>query len=697
MEGPIDTGTRTRQLLRFLLALVAVAIIALLYPNNLTFPYQFELNQNWQYDDLRAPYDIPVLKTEDRLAADREAIENNVTPVYRRDPEAARRARAAFDEDFKVALDTARAREEFPELLRQPEAHRLYGIETLDRIYRRGIVELRTEDMAEDGMASVIRLVDGSEVDTRTVGQVFTTPGRARQWLRDSLLYTRLAAPDFLVPLLEDKLEYNAVYSDSLTNRLREQSLEALSPYDGLVRETETIVLQGDVISEDIYQQLVSYRRLYNRNLSGAATFYSIFTGFAILVGLVILLLYLYLRTFFPRIFLRLKNLFFILLWPVLYALVTRSVELAPGWSAYVVPFCIVPIVMRIFFTERLAFFVHVAVVLIASFLTSLGYPFTFLSIMAGVVVIFMDIDTRDWSRFFRSLLLLYGFYVFGYLGIQLLQGSNLWPPDPYYIDLLWLALNVFLVLLAYPLIPLLERLFGFISPITLMELNDMNRPLLEKLAQQAAGTWQHSLNVANLAERAAREIGVDALLVRTAALYHDIGKIKNPGYFIENQNGPNPHDQLSDIDSAKIIIDHVTEGVKMAKAAHLPEIIVDFIRSHHGTTRAEYFYRNHIKDHPEREVDEPFFRYAGPRPVTKEQTILMLADSLEAASKSLKQPTEEELYTLVDKVIRGKLTNGQLEDSHLSFRELETCRAVFRSVIKSSHQMRIAYPKEAE
>ncbi len=692
MEGISNSSGWSNRLPRVLLGVLAVILISLLYPNNLTFPYQFELNQTWQYADLTAPYAVPILKREERLTADRQAVVKNLTPVYRRDAQVAREAREDYIEAFRVALDTARVRGSYPGLVQQAEAHRLYGMELLDRIYQRGIVDLRTEDEARAGMASVIQIVDGSEVNTRTIGQVFTTPGRARQWLTDSILYTRLSAPDFLLPLLEDKLEYNVFYNDSLTNRLREQNLEAVSPFDGLVDQGDLLVRQGEVISDNVYQKLVSYRRLYNSNLQGSTTYLSVFTGYTLIVGLVILLLYLYLRTFFPFVYARIKNLVFILMWPLLYAIMVRSIELAPGWSAYVVPFCIVPIVMRIFFSERLAFFVHVAVVLIASFLTSLGYPYTFLSIMAGVVVIFMDIDTRDWSRFFSSLLLLFAFYLFGYIGIQLVQGSG-WSGINY-VDLLWLGLNVFLVLLAYPLIPMLERFFGLISPITLMELNDMNRPLLEKLARQAAGTWQHSLNVANLAERVASEIGIDSLLVRTAALYHDIGKLKNPEYFIENQNGPNPHDRITDLESAKIIIEHVNEGVRLARVAGLPETIIDFIRTHHGTTRTEYFYRNHIKDHPEREVDEPYFRYDGPLPTTKEQTVLMLADSVEAASKSLKQPTQEELYELIDQIIRGKLNNGQLVQSRLSFHELEALRRIFRSVLKSSHQMRIAYPK---
>ena len=678
-------------MLRLLLGLIAVVIISLLYPNNLKFPFAFDEGQTWRYADLRAPYDVPVLKPEASLQADLDAVKRNATPVYRYDQNIAREARAAFLEEFQMELDSARVRRENPDLLRQPERHRRYGLRVLDKLYDQGIIRARQEDEME-GMSTVITTINGGEVRQRTIGQLFS-PGDAMEWLEDSLFYTDLKSPEFLLELLDDKFKHNLFYSDSLTLRLEKQAIESVSPYNGLIRERELIIRQGQAVTKDAYQKLISYRRIYNQNLSVKTTFWSVFGGYATEIGLVILLLFFYLRSFFPWVYGRLKNLVLILIWPVLYAIIVRTVELSPDLSTWVVPFCIVPIVMRIFFTERLAFFVHVCVVLIASFLTDLNYQFTFLSIMAGVVVIIMDIDTRDWGRYFRSLILLFAFYAVGYIGLELMRGGTWRTVD--YSTLGWLGGNVFLVLLAYPLIPLVERLFGLISPITLMELSDMNRPLLEKLARQASGTWQHSLNVANMAEQAARAIGADALLVKTAALYHDIGKAENPAYFIENQTGPNPHERISPKESAAIIISHVSDGVKQARASGLPEVIVDFIRTHHGNTRVEYFYRNYIKDHPEREAEEAAFRYPGPRPVTKEQTILMIADSVEAACKSLKTPTEEELNALIDNIIRGKLTSGQLQLSQLTFRELETSRDIFKTILKSVYHVRIAYPEE--
>lgn len=671
------------------MGLATVLIISLLYPSNLKFPFVFDLNQPWRYADLEAPYDIPVLKSEDQLALDRKAVEDTATPVYRYDQDMARNARARFLEEFRVALDSAESKGNYPGLIAQPENHRRYGLEVLDKIYNYGILEARPEEEME-GMSTVITTLNGSGRRERTLSQLYT-PGDARRWVNDSLFYTTLKAPDLLRDLLLDKFEHNVFYDDSLTNRLKQQALNRVSPYDGLVRRGETIIRSGEPVTDASYQQLISYRVLYNKNLSTQVTFWSVFGGYAVQIGLVIILLFFYLRSFFPRVYSRWKNLLLILLWPILYALLVRTVELTPGLTAWIVPFCIVPIVMRVFFSERLAFFIHVAVVLIASFLTSLGYQFTFLSIMAGVVVIVMDIDTRDMGRFLRSLGLLFVFYLVGFMGLELLRGGSWWTVDYYAIILI--VANVFLVLFSYPLILLLERLFGLVSPITLLELSDMNQPLLQKLARQAPGTLQHSLNVANLAEQAARAIGADALLVKTAALYHDIGKTENPNYFIENQNGPNPHERLTAKQSAAIIISHVTDGVRLARQAGLPEVIIDIIRTHHGTTRTEFFYRTWAKDHPLESDDD--FHYPGPRPSTKEQTILMIADTVEAACKSLQNPTEIELNAFIDSLIKGKLSSGQLEESTLNFRELETCRTVFKSVAKSVYHVRIAYPEE--
>jgi cyclic-di-AMP phosphodiesterase PgpH len=331
--------------------------------------------------------------------------------------------------------------------------------------------------------------------------------------------------------------------------------------------------------------------------------------------------------------------------------------------------------------------------VLVAGLVTAPGYEFMFLQMLVGLVVVFSKFDTRYWANFYSSILLIVFVYVLAFVGIQLVEESNLKNID--WTVLIWLMLNGFLTLLAYPLIPLLGTAFGFTSSITLAELSDLGHSLLKELSIKAPGTLQHSLQVANLAEAAAKEIEANDLLVKVGALYHDIGKTVTPPYFIENQSGiANPHDELPPLESARLILAHVTEGVKMAEKLGLPKVLIRFISTHHGTTFVEYFYRLHLTQNTEGVLDRPKFQYAGPKPRTREEAILMLADSLEAAAKSMKNPTMEGIDELVEKIVAGKTQQGQLDDSALTFNELARCKESFKKTLKSIHHVRIEYPK---
>jgi putative nucleotidyltransferase with HDIG domain len=691
-----DTLTRLPNFFRILLVVGVVVVISLLYPSDLKFKYEFERGQTWRYEDLYAPFEFPILKTQEELARERADALETLTPVYRIDPEVARRRKDRYLAAFDRELENLERSDNppFTDVTRRPERYRIYGLEFLDRRYDRGIISPRDEDQA-DPANQVITIVNGSEIREQTLANIFTQ-AEARELLADSLPYTQLREPEFIYPLLEEQIVPNLFYSDSLTSELRRQALAAIPSARGLVEKGELIIARNSVITDEIYQKLVSFRAGYDDAVTLSGSYLGVLAGYALLTLLIVLVFIVYLRYFAPTVYARFPKLTFIILWPVLYAYLVYATEQSDVISPYLIPFCIAPIVIKIFFNERLALFTHIIIVLIASFLTSLGYEFTFLQLLAGIVVIIMDVDTRDWTRFFQSMFLILASYFFAYLGLELIKEGNI--SNLNWETYLWLGGSVFLTLLAYPLIPAVERLFGFLSPITLTELSDTNRPLLRELSQKAPGTFQHSLQVGNMSEAAARRIqGADPLLVRTAALYHDIGKMKNPAYFIENQNGRSPHDELSELESARIIISHVTDGIAMAKKAKLPTLLIDFIRSHHGTTRVEYFYRNYLSEHPDEPVDESEFRYPGPRPVTKEETIMMLADSIEAACKSLRNPTEEELFQLIDRIIQGKIANQQFEDSQLSFRELEICRQTFRNYMKSAHHLRIEYPEDKE
>jgi putative nucleotidyltransferase with HDIG domain len=518
-------------------------------------------------------------------------------------------------------------------------------------------------------------------------------PKQAEELLTDSLPYSKLYVAEFLLPILPEAIIPNILYSDSLTNKFRSEQAGNIVTARGLVRKDDLIVAEGELITPDVHQKLASFRTSYLEKANGNHPYLRVFLGYILLTGIIIGVFILYLQVYAREIFHKFNHLIFVLMWMVVYSYLVFAVDQTNSLSAYIIPFCIVPIVVKIFYTDRLAFFTHIVVILIASFLSSLGYEFTILQILAGIVAVLSNPDARDWSKFFKSMLYIYLTYAVAHTGLMMIHEGEFILADGYFY--IWIFLNVFLTLLAYPLIPLLERLFGFTSSISLMELSDMNRPLLRELALQAPGTLQHSLQVANLSEAAAQAIGADQLLVKVAALYHDIGKTKRPEYFIENQSGNNPHNDIGHMESAKVIIDHVVEGAKMAKKYRLPKVLIDFIMTHHGTTRVEYFYRLYVKDNPEKEFDEQIFRYPGPKPVSKEQTILMIADSLEAASKSLKNPTGKDIDDLVNKIIAGKISLGQLDDSKMTFEELEICKNVFRSLLRSINHVRVEYPEE--
>lgn len=679
-------------LLRFLLVGAVVAFISFLFPNNVTFKYEFEARQSWRYDDLYAPFDFAILKTAEELRKDQEALDANFTPYYSEDAQIAKQAKSDFEASFNQLKEEALDGDLFKDVKRKPDDYLRYGQQFLNKIYDRGVIEMDSS-LEQKGNDFVLNIVRGNTTYLQTLGNLYTIAA-AKSLLSDSLPYSPLKEPEFLFPILQQNVHSNLVFNDTLTQKFRTDLLAEISGTRGMVMKGELIIPRDGIVTEEIYQTLTSYKRFYEEEVTEKKSHWIVFAGYFLLTSIIVGVFLLYLQFYATSIYHNLGELIFFFIWLVMYSYLVYLVEQLGGLSAYMIPFCIIPIVINTFYNEQLALFTHIIVVLIASFLSSLGYEFTFLQILAGIVVLLGKINTQDWSRFFYSMLFLFLSYGLGYLGLSLIQEGGLQTID--WSVYSWLFFNVVFTLLAFPLVPLLERVFSFFtSPLTLMELSDLNKPLLQALALKAPGTLQHSLQVANLSEAAARRVGANPLLVKVAALYHDIGKTDKPAFYIENQSGKNPHDDISDLESAKIIIAHVTEGVKMASKAKLPQVLIDFIKSHHGTTRVEYFYRKHLAAHPEHNFDETLFVYPGPLPKSKEETILMMADSVEAACKSLKNPTEKDLMDLIDKIIEGKITHGQLEESEMNFKELEACRQVFKQVMKSVHHVRIEYPVE--
>jgi putative nucleotidyltransferase with HDIG domain len=407
----------------------------------------------------------------------------------------------------------------------------------------------------------------------------------------------------------------------------------------------------------------------------------------AIAITLLMIFLYLFRRDIYDDN--RLMSLILLVITAMLFTL-----SMAIKWqlpNLYYIPYCIVPIIIRILFDTRLALNIHLLVVLIAGFFVPNSFEFAFYEITAGMVAIYSIKNLVRREQFLISAVIIILTYFVSYVGISLIREGSIVNID--WLGFIPFVVSVLLTLLAYPLIYLFEKVFALTSDITLIELTNTNAPLLREMAFSAPGTFQHSLQVANLAENAIYAIGGNALLVRAGALYHDIGKMENPLFFIENQSsGFNPHDKLPYEDSAQIIIRHVSKGIEMAQKANLPEIVINFIRTHHGDTRVDYFYQSFLKNFPEKIINENTFRYPGPVPFTKETGVLMLADSVEAASRSLKQPDEKSISDLVDRIVKYKLDQNQLKDSNITLKDIETIKEIFKRMLMSIYHVRIDY-----
>lgn len=673
-------------LFKFSLILISIFVIALLCPRQRVFDFQFAQDQYWQYDDLIAQQDIPLLKFEEELQEERQAIKDSFLPYFLFDKSVKDSLITVFKSEFELRLNELGVGAPFKDLLSNPKAYESYSIELLDRIYNTGIIE---DSIEEDH--TVFNLVKDITSSQR-IAKEFYNAEQYKKLIRDTLKYSGLEDSEFLLPLIPLFIQANVRYSDALTQQYLQAELSEVLEANGVIKQGTPIVNSGDYIGPSSYRKLYSFKQYQEDISSDSMSYWMVFSGYFLLLLLLMTIFWLYLLNTMPEILKELRHLLFMLLLIVGYSYLTFAVESIDGLSAYLIPFAIVPMVVRIFYSDRLALFVHLIIVIVASLISKEGYQFTIIQLMVGISAILSKPNARNWNAFFKSILWIFISYIFAFFGTSLLQGMVF--DSVYFQFLIWLALNALLCLLAFPLIPLLERLFGFTSDFTLVELSDLNHPLLKDMAEHASGTLQHSLQVSNLAEAAAERIKANGLLVKVGALFHDIGKLQEPLMFIENQKSENPHDKLSSIDSAKVIISHVSNGVEFALKHKLPKPLIEFIRTHHGTTRTEYFYKTALQQAKDGKVEESDFVYPGPLPYTKEQSILMLADSLEAASKSLNSPTAEDIDTLVDKIVDSKIAGGQLNESPLSFHELDLCKTVFKLRLKSMNHVRIEYPE---
>ena len=669
--------------IKYVMMALTVFIITFFLPKQPRFRYEFQKGKIWLNKDLISPFSFAILKTDPQVNTDKLDALENVLPIYRYDSDLYNGIEEAYLNEFDVKWRA----NTFPE--NDKALNKTVSIRLLKSIYDKGIITIDPKQLKGKKYYDV-SLLNNNISKTISTQDVFTVQS-ALTYFNSTFTSTNLKEKEVVMNLVEDHLQPNIVFDEKLTAIVQNNTINSLSTTRGMVQKGELIVARNNMIDDDVYQKLQSFKETYEAQTKTIGDSKLVYLGQILLVGFILSLLMIFLHLFRKDIFADNRQLSLLLL-------VITTMLLTLTWaiklnmpSLYYIPFCIVPIIIRILFDTRLALYLHLLVILVAGFFVPNSFEFVFYETTAGMVAIYSIRNLVKREQLLLSALFILSAYFICFVGIGLLREGSFSQLE--WANFIPFIISVLLSLLAYPLIYAFERVFGITSDVALIELTNTNNKLLRELAFKAPGTFQHSLQVANLAEAAIFKIGGNSLLVRAGALYHDIGKIENPQYFIENQNTTlSPHDKLPYEQSAQIIIKHVLKGIEITRRHQLPESVIDFIRTHHGNTRVDYFYQSFLKNSPEKFVDENIFRYPGPIPFSKETGVLMLADSVEAASRSIKNPDAQNINDIVERIINYKLEQNQLDNCDLTLKDLETIKLIFKTMLMSIYHVRIDY-----
>ncbi len=658
----------------------AVAAIVYFFPREKQSTYKFEENKPWQYGTIHAPYDFPIYKSDAHLQHEQDSILKTVRPYFNIDENTGIEQIDNFKREHQEMLQDAHTADAFH-----------YIKYTLDYIYNKGIVATDIYDQLQSSEIPGIRIVNNNTIKRESKLSDFFTPRTAYEYIvnhasneQHEMLYRCN---------LNNYLAENLAYDSLKSNSARHEALQRVPISQGMVQKGERIIANGEIVNHDRFlklQSLESVKQRNNKRTEQQEMF--IIVGQVLVVFCLFMFLFRHLAIFYPRIFNDRKTLGFII---IMITAITIMCYFLCGMfktsGMYLVPIAILPITIVVFLPKSIALVVSIIAILLCSFSVPNPLEFILLQMAVSISAINNLKELERRSQLLRCVIFVFITYCLTYIGYTLIfEGWIKLDPQLF----LYLSINCALLFFAYLLIYLIEKIFGFISTVTLVELSDINLKIFRKMSEDAPGTFQHSIQVSNLAADAANHIEAKAQLIRTGALYHDIGKIENPAYFTENQSGINPHNNHSYEESAQIIINHVKDGVKLAEKLGLPSMIIDFIRTHHGTSKTKYFYNSWVNEHPDEKVNEELFTYPGPNPTTKEHALLMMADAVEAASRSIKEYTEENIATLVNKIIDSQITDGLLNNSPLSFQDITKVKEAFIEKLKTMYHTRISYPE---
>lgn len=658
---------------------LAVILMAYFFPREGKFRYLFFEGKPWRYQLLTAPTDFPIYKADEEVKAEKDSLVEHFEPYYRMDPLVETTEIDQLRDDYAANLKD-----------KVSYAYPQYIESALIRLYKNGIISAQALEELKRDKVERINLVENNMSQSQYVSDMFT--------VRTAYEFILNNSPQSLDKALlqscniNNYLAENVTYDKAMSDRILNEKLNGVAISNGMIQAGERIVDRGEIIDHHTYNVLRSLKIIHESKSGGAKIQWVQFAGISVLLISLLLCFWLYLWSFRPKIFYKRKNVLFLLLHITVFCVMTELCVTYNWFNVYIIPFAMVPTVVRTFFDSRTALFTHLIVVLICSLMVPYPQEFVLLQVVAGMVVTFSLKDLSERSQLIRCAFFILLSYSVTYTCLTVYQELDFTKLN--WTMFLYFGISFILLMFTYILVYMLEKTFGYVSAITLVELSNINIPILKKLSETAPGTFQHSLQVSILASEAATKIGANAALVRTGAMYHDIGKMENPAFFTENQKNFNPHDQLPFEQSAQIIISHVTDGVKMAEKAKLPPAIISFIKTHHGRGKVKYFYNSFKNKYPDQEIDEALFTYPGPNPFSKETAVLMMADAVEASSRSLKEYTEETISELVNRIIDGQIDDGLMKNTPLTFRDVLTVKQVFIDKLKTMYHTRISYPE---
>ena len=663
-----------------LIFIATVSVIVYFLPNEGKFNYQFDINKPWKYGLLQASFDFPIYKNDLQVQKEQDSILADYQPYFQIDKEAEKNVLSKLREDYNKTLRHSLPGTDYVRYIER----------TLKALYEDGIIAGNDLKRMEEDSIIAIRLVDKNVATSRFIDQLYTVKEAYEYLLNaDTAHYKKKILQQCN---LNDYITPNLVYDEEKSEAAQKDLLSNISWANGFVLNGQKIIDRGEIVDEQTYNILESLRKEWEKRSDSVQEKRLTLAGQILYVGIFLFCFMAYLELFRADYYER-KGTLTLLFALIVFFPVLSSIMVEQNLSSiYVVPFAMIPIIVRVFLDSRTAFMAHVTIILLCSITLRFPHEFILLQVVAGMVAIYSLRELSQRSQLLRTALVVFISYALLYFAFELIQEDDLTELNTrMYI---YFMINGILLLFAYPLLFLLEKIFGFTSDVTLVELSNINNSLLREMSEVAPGTFQHSLQMANLAAAAANKIGGKSQLVRTGALYHDIGKMVNPAFFTENQSGVNPHKSLSYEQSAQVIISHITDGLKLAEKHNLPKVIKDFISTHHGRGLTKYFYISYKNEHPDEEVDQEKFRYPGPNPFTKEQAVLMMADSVEAASRSLPEYTEESISTLVDKIIDTQVSEGYFKECPITFKDIATVKALFKEKLKTMYHTRISYPE---